>query len=121
MTRSLSLVAALALVLAWCATADAAGKKKKAAKSGTVVGTITAVSEDGKSFTVTSPGRKKQTTTTEIKVTPTTKIHYVGIQDKAEQKLVFGYAVLVALEEQGSNASVIAVAKAPETKKKKVK
>src|SRR4051812_33322796 len=56
MTRIAAVVAALAMVVAFCATADAAGgkkKKKKAGDTGSLVGTITAVSDNGKSITVT--------------------------------------------------------------------
>jgi hypothetical protein len=125
MKRILSVAAALAIVLTLTASVEAAQKKKKKkVNTGTIVGTITAVSGDGKSFTVTSLGGKKNKTAgaTELKLTERTKVEFIGIKDTAERKLAVGYVVLVAVDEANpGTASVIAAGKAAVGKKKKKK
>lgn len=125
MSRFLSLAAAVALVLTLGAATAEAGKKKKAAPTNTVVGTVTAVSEDGKTITVTPFGGKKKNppAPTEVKLSDKTKIDFIGVKDKAEQKLMIGHVVIIGLDEQDSStAAVVAAAKLPaQTKKKKAK
>jgi hypothetical protein len=128
------LALAAACVLGFTAlTAQAAGKKK-AADPNTVVGTIKEVSEDGKKLTVEVAGKKKKKNATaeaggkkkkkgetkEITLNDKTKIEYVGIEDKAEQKLTVGYAVTVTLDEENKElAKAIKVSKELAKKKKK--
>ncbi len=116
MSRTATTLLSLALVLAVCASAEAAGKKKKkAAAATTMIGTITAVSDDGKTITVTAMGgKKKNATPAELKLTDKTQVHYLGMPDKSEQKLAVGHVVLVALDETDPTTAVtIAAAKAP--------
>jgi hypothetical protein len=123
-----SLASALALLLALAAGAEAAGKgkkRKREAPSNTFVGTLLTVAKDGKKMTVIGlPGKKKkqEVPTREIKVDDRTKVLYLGIKDKAEQKLTAGYFVIVELDEANKDtATTIATAKAPPVGKKKKK
>jgi hypothetical protein len=123
MSRTLSLIAALALVLSLTATAEA-GKKKKKGATGAVIGTITAVAQDGKSITVSSltAKKKKQAGPTEVKLTDRTKVDYIGITNPDERKLTVGYVVLLAVDETNpGTASAIAVGKGGALKAKKKK
>jgi hypothetical protein len=135
MHRIATLALAVACLLAFTALTAQAAAKKKAADAGTVVGTIKEVSEDGKKLTVTLTGKKKKKNATaqaagkkkkkkgadrEITINDKTKIEYVGIDDKAEQKLTVGYAVTVTLDEENKDlAKTIKVSKEPAKKKKK--
>ncbi len=127
MIRFLSYATALALVLSMAATsAVAAGKKKKKQDAaGTLVGTITAVAEGGKSITIVPLGGKKKARAAgvELKITDKTRIDYVGIKDKSAQKLEVGLVVLVARDENDpATATAIAAGKvAAKGKKKKTK
>src|SRR5947199_3622261 len=96
-------VAALLTVGASPAAAQTAKKQKKnkAAESAptAIVGTITKVGDDGKTFTVTTfGGNKKQPTTTEFKLTDRTNVEFVAIESKDMQKLTQGYAVIVGFD-----------------------
>jgi hypothetical protein len=124
MNRIVSLAVAAALVLTLCAATAQAGKKNKnkTAPTNSVVGLITAVSEDGKTISVTSFGGKKKSPAAPaaVKLSDKTKIDYVGIKEKEEQKLAVGLAVIIGLEEQDSStASTIVAAKMAAGKKKK--
>ena len=132
MTRFLSLTAVAGLVLLVAAGGAAAGdqqqakkQKKKAADTAVtaVVGTITKVSDDGKTFTITPVGgtKKQPATTTEFKVTDKTNIEYVAFLAKEDQKLAEGYFAIVAFDAKDKDvATVVKVAKtAGPTKKKK--
>jgi hypothetical protein len=132
MTRFLTVAATLgvAVLLGLGATAEAGQKKKKKAAetpaAGTVTGTIQKVSDDGKTITVEAPGgkKKKPASTTEVKIADATKIEYVGIDAKDDQKLKLGYAVTVTLNETAKDtAAAVKVSKAgePVAKKKKKK
>src|SRR5262245_35961866 len=107
MTRFLSFVIAVAVSLVLAGNADAQQKQKEKKKGGgevtaggTVAGTIKSVSDDGKTVTVEAPGTKKAPgATTDVKVTDKTKVEYVGIDAKDEQKLLVGYAVTITLED----------------------
>src|SRR5947209_1359775 len=96
------LPAAAALGLFLSATPAAA--KDEAPAGQQVVGTIKGVSDDGKTLTVeqavTGKKKKKQAPpTSEVKVTDKTKVEYVGIDNKDDQKLQVGYAVTVTLSD----------------------
>jgi hypothetical protein len=124
--RRIVFAGSVLLVFALAATAAEAGKKKKKKDTGTLVGTITEVSADGKLIKVSQLGAKKkkqQGTPIEVKLNDTTKVEYIGIKAKDEQKLAVGQVVLVALDEQDSStATVIAAGKvAGKTKKKNKK
>jgi hypothetical protein len=132
MIRILSMLTALAVALALTGTAEAQQKKKKkggapeVTAGGTVAGTIKAVSDDGKTLTVEAPGTKKKPGAShEVKVTDKTKVEYLGIDAKDEQKLLVGYGVTVMLEDGSKDtAGSIKVSKetaAPRKKKKKDK
>src|SRR5262249_47553458 len=125
-----SLATALALLLALGVSAEAAAgkgkkRKKREAPSNTFVGTILTVAKDGKKITVVGlPGRKKkqEVPTREIKVDDRTKVLYLGIKEKSEQKLTNGYFVIVELDEGNKDtATTVAAAKAPPMGKKKKK
>src|SRR5438876_9479789 len=91
---------AVVLALSLCAATAEAAKKKKA--QGTVVGTIAAVSADGKSISVVQLGRKKKMPgpTTQVKLGERTRVSYIGLDSKDEQKLAVGRFVMVALDQQ---------------------
>src|SRR5947209_8496957 len=119
MTRFPALAAALGVAALLAAgTASAAdqpqGKKQKKKATpesavGAIVGTIAKVSDDGKTFTVTSltPNKKQPPTTTEFKVTDKTSIEYVAIAAKEDQKLAAGYAVLVAFDGKDKETATV--------------
>jgi hypothetical protein len=126
----------VACVLGFTAmTAQAAGKKKAAGDPKAVVGTIKEVSEDGKKLTVSLVSKKKKKNAAavaggkkkkkkgaekEITINDKTKIKYVGIRDKAKQKLTVGYAVKVTLDAQNKDlAKTIKVSQELAKKKKK--
>jgi hypothetical protein len=134
MTRLQSLIALLGIasfltVGASSASAQQEGKKKKkaaveSAAVGAIVGTITRVSDDGRTFTVTPLGgtKKQPGTATEFKVTDRTSIEFIGFAAKEDLKLAAGYAVIVAFDgKDKESATLIKVAKtdAPAKKKKK--
>ena len=134
MKRLLSLTAAVAvglLVAASSASAadvqDAKKQKKKvtpAPVATAMVGTITKVSDDGKTFSVTALGgtKKLPPTTTEFKVTDRTNIEYVGIDTKEAQKLTAGFAVIVAFDAKDKEtATVVKVARTEVPAKKRKK
>src|SRR5581483_10084121 len=129
MHRLLTAVAALSVAALLTSTADAGakGKKKGTAEitaGGTVTGTIKSVSDDGKTLTVETPGPKKKSpaTSTDVKITDTTKVEYTGIDGKDDQKLAAGYAVTVQLADGSKDtASSVKVSKVAETAKKKKK
>jgi hypothetical protein len=134
MTRFLSFVIAIAVALALTSTASAQQKQKKKKKGGaevtaggTVAGTIKSVSDDGKTLTVEAPGKKKAPGAThDVKVTDKTKVEFLGIDSKDEQKLLVGYAVTITLEDGSKDtAGSMQVSKAsvttPKKKKKKDK
>jgi hypothetical protein len=126
MRRTVSILVAVALVLTLAASTAQAGKTMKKAPSGAVVGTITAVSEDGKSITVATLGAKKKkkqgAAGTELKLGSRAQIVYVGFKDKGEQKLAVGQVVLVALDESDpTQVATVAVGKAAPGKTKKKK
>jgi hypothetical protein len=129
MTRFLSFVIAVAVALALTSTASAQQKQKKKKKGaeitagGTVAGTIKSVSDDGKTLTVEAPGTKKAPGAThEMKVTDKTKVEYLGIDAKDEQKLLVGYAVTITLEDGSKDtAGSMQVSKASTTTPKKKK
>jgi hypothetical protein len=121
--RALSLIAALALLLTLTATAEAGKKKKKKGVPGAVVGTITAVADDGKTITVASlTGKKKkknQAGATEVKLTDKTKVEFIGFANPEERKLAVGQVVLLAMDETSpGTASAVAVGKAGTAKAK---
>jgi len=92
-----------------------------------LTGTITGVSDDGKTITVETAvaGKKKKKVappTREVKVTDKTKVEYVGIDAKEDQKLQVGYAVTVTLSDADKDtATAIKVSKSAEQPKKKKK
>src|SRR5262245_54034964 len=99
MTRFLTTLAALsvAALLFATSTADARPKADKKNKKGSTEitaggvfsGTIKTVSDDGKTLTVEAPGTKKKPgAASDFKVTSTTKVEYIGIDSKDEQKLM---------------------------------
>src|SRR5207249_4742849 len=101
-------------------------KKNKATETAptAVVGTITKVGDDGKTFTVTTLGgnKKRPATTTEFKLTDKTNIEFVAIDSKDAQKLTAGYAVLVAFDpKEKETATIVKVAKTTDTTTKKKK
>ena len=119
-------VAALTVALLFAGSAQAQKKKKGSTEitpGGTVTGTIKTVSDDGKTITVEMPGTKKVPgTTTDVKVTDTTKVEYLGIDAKEEQKLLTGYAVKITLEDGSKeNAGSMQVSKSPPATPKKKK
>lgn len=135
MKRFVSIIAiALTAVLAFHAFAgQARAQDKKAQKAAAaaaatptsaVIGTITAVHDNGKSVTVTGTGgtKKQPAATTEVKITDNTKFLYLGIEDKAEQKLRPGLSVLVKLDDKEKDvAAGMLVSKAAEQPRKKKK
>jgi FtsP/CotA-like multicopper oxidase with cupredoxin domain len=121
-------VAALLTVGAMPAAAQTAKKQKKnkAAESAptAVVGTITKVADDGKTFTVTTFGgnKKQPATTTEFKLTDKTSIEFVAIDNKDLQKLTQGYAVIVGFDPRDKEAAtVVKVTRIADAGKKKKK
>lgn len=132
MTRTQSIVAMLGIaslltVGTSTASAQAGAKKKKKTPEVTtasVLGTIAKVSPDGKTLTVVALGgtKKQPAASTEIKVNDSTKIDYVGIESKNDQKLKVGYTVTVTLDEKEKTlATAIKVGAAAELAKKKKK
>jgi hypothetical protein len=120
MYRFIPLAFAVAGLLTLAApTAEAA--KKKAGKSTKVVGTIKAVSTDGKKITVTVSGKKKKKNTTtdrEIKITDTTKIKYRK-DAKADGALKVGQFVALKTDKTNTDTAVKIVVGNAEKKKKK--
>jgi hypothetical protein len=121
-------VAALLTVGASPAAAQTAKKQKKntAADSAptAVVGTITKVADDGKTFTVTTLGgnKKQPATTTEFKLTDKTNVEFVAIENKDLQKLTQGYAVIVGFDPKDKEtATVVKVTRIADAGKKKKK
>jgi hypothetical protein len=121
-------VATLLTIGASSAAAQAAKKQKKNKGADTapsaIVGTITKVADDGKTFTVTAFGgnKKQPATTTEFKLTDKTSVEYVAIQSRDLQKLTQGYAVIVGFDpkdkETATVVKVTRIADAGKTKKK---
>src|SRR5262245_38621971 len=121
-------VAALLTVGASPATAQTAKKQKKARSTESaptaVVGTITKVGDDGKTFTVTTFGgnKKQPATTTEFKLTDKTTVEFVAIENKDLQKLTQGYAVIVGFDAKDKEtATVVKVTRIADAGKKKKK
>jgi hypothetical protein len=121
-------VAALLTVGASPAAAQAAKKQKKNKSADSaptaIVGTITKVADDGKTFTVTTFGgaKKQLPTTTEFKLTDKTNIEYVAIENKDLQKLTQGYAVIVGFDPKDKDtATVVRVTRIADAGKKKKK
>jgi hypothetical protein len=103
-------------------TAAGAGKKKKnqTPAARVVLGTIQSA-EEGKSLSVTTLAskKKKQAAKAELKINDLSKIEYVGISDRNEQKLQAGYFVMVLLDPNNQDtAASIKVCKAPTAAKK---
>jgi hypothetical protein len=124
--------AALALLLTLGNPAQAGDKKKKAAAedvASTITGTITGVSDDGRTLTIQpAPAdgkkakKKNAAPAVEIKLTDKTKTEWVGIE-KDGLKFKAGQAVTVTLVD-GSKDTAAAVkvsqpAEQPKKKKKK--
>jgi hypothetical protein len=98
-------------------------KKKQATAARVVLGTIRSADE-GKSLSLATLGGKKmkQVGAAELKITNRTRIEYVGIDDRNEQKLQPGYFVMVALDPNNKDtAASIKVCKAPTAGKQKQK
>jgi hypothetical protein len=124
----LSAAAALGLFLSAAPAPAKDEKAKDEAPAGQqVAGTIKGVSDDGKTITVeqAAVGKKKKkqaAPTSEVKVTDKTKVEYVGIDNKDDQKLQVGYAVTITLSETDKDtATAIKVSKATDQPKKKKK
>lgn len=115
------------LVLLVRAESSAAPDKKKNVPlvDGIVVGTIKAVTADGKSITVEIPGdgKKQAARTVQIKITDMTKIEYAGIDNKEDQQLKVGYTVAITLDEKDRDTAeeMRVTNKPPSTPKKKKK
>jgi hypothetical protein len=121
-------VAALLSVGASPAAAQTAKKQKKNkaadAAPAAIVGTITKVADDGKTFTVTTFGgnKKQPPTTTEFKLNDKTSIEYVAIDQKDLQKLTQGYAVIVGFDPKDKEtATVVKATRIADAGKKKKK
>ena len=129
--RSIAAILGVATLLTLGASPAAAQtakkqKKNKAADSAptAVVGTITKVGDDGKTFTVTTFGgnKKQPATTTEFKLTDKTNVEFVAILSKELQKLTQGYAVIVGFDPKDKEtATVVKVANTAGSQAKKKK
>src|SRR5437763_788724 len=115
----LSAAAAVGLFLAAAPVQAKDEKAKDEAPAGQqFAGTIKGVSDDGKTLTVEQAvvGKKKKKTAPsvkEVKITDKTKVEYVDIDAKDDQKLQVGYAVTITLSDADRDiATAIKVSKA---------